>query len=464
MRHGKLPPLKRKSLVIQASRLQALLEKTRVMHLEHPWLRIRGTVTSVFEDHLKVSGISNFTHLGDRVSITTGDHVCDGEVIQINTDIVLVSLYSANPLICLGASVNIVSRPSISPDTSWQGRILNALCEPIDGRGPISIGPKPYAIDRSAVNALDRIRLGPRIHTGVRVIDMFTPVCLGQRLGIFSGSGVGKTTLVGFLAQTKEFDIIVVVLVGERGREVLEFVQETLAGDITRCVLVVATSDETALMRKRAPLTATTIAEYFRDQGMNVGLIVDSVSRFAHADRDLKLSAGEPPVARGYPPTVLSDISRLLERAGPGRQNQGTITAFYTVLVEGDDQNEPISDQMRGTLDGHVTLSRSIAERGRFPAVDIARSLSRAAGNLYTDLEKKMVRQARSLITEYEDSSDLRAVGAYTPGTNDPLDQALNVVPRLYKFLEQSEIDSTNHSISEYLAPLIKNNEHGVSQ
>ncbi len=274
--------------------------------------------------------------------------------------------------------------------------------------------------------------------TGVRVIDIFAPLCAGQRIGIFAGSGVGKSTMLGMLAACRGFDTVVVALVGERGREVREFIEDCLGENRARAITVVATGDESPMMRRLAARTATTVAESFRDAGESVLLIIDSVTRYAHAARDVALAAGEPAVARGYPPSVFSELPKLLERAGPGITGGGSITGVFSVLVDGDDHNDPVADTIRGTLDGHIVLDRKIAAQGRYPAVDVLGSLSRLAQHAWTPEQKVLVGKLREMIARFEDSRDLRAMGAYQPGTDAELDQAIVLVPRIYESLVQS--------------------------
>jgi flagellum-specific ATP synthase len=261
---------------------------------------------------------------------------------------------------------------------------------------------------------------------------------LGQRLGIFAGSGVGKSTLLSMVARSQAFDSVVVALVGERGREVREFVEHTLGDAAQSAITIVATGDESAMMRRLAPQLATSIAEYLRDLGQNVLLVMDSVTRYAHACREVALSAGEPPVARGYPPSVFSDLPQLLERAGPGGGRQGSITGIYAVLVDGDDHNDPVADTVRGTLDGHIVLDRAIGEQGRYPAVNLLTSLSRLAQRVWTADQAKAVRELKRLVARFEDTRDLRAMGGYAPGADPELDRAIDTVPKLYKVLSQS--------------------------
>src|SRR6185437_7971537 len=258
-----------------------------------------------------------------------------------------------------------------------------------------------------------------------------------QRIGVFAGSGVGKTTLLAMLAQSSGFDTVVTALVGERGREVREFLEETLVHHKSRAVTVVSTSDESPMMRRLAAKTAMTIAEYFRDRGEAVLLIVDSVTRFAHAAREVALAAGEPAVTRGYAPTVFTDLPRLLERAGPGEEGSGTITGIFSVLVDGDDHNDPIADTMRSTLDGHIVLSRHIADQARYPAVDVLGSVSRLAHCVWDPEERELVSKLRTMIAKYEDTRDLRLMGGYQSGRDQGLDQAVDMVPKIYGAMRQ---------------------------
>jgi flagellum-specific ATP synthase len=338
----------------------------------------------------------------------------------------------------LGAPAYPCGLPAVYPHLSWKGRVIDALARPIDGGEPIRRGDVKIGLASTPPRAMARQIVTKGIVTGVRVIDAFTPLCLGQRIGVFAGSGVGKSTMLSMLAQSQAFDVLVIALVGERGREVREFIDHTLGRAAGKAVTVVSTGDESPMMRRMAPLLATSLAEFFRDAGQNVLLIMDSVTRYAHACREVALSAGEPPVARGYPPSVFSHLPQLLERAGPGGEGQGTITGIYSVLVDGDDHNDPVADAVRGTLDGHIVLNRGIAEQGRYPAVDVLASLSRLAARVWSPEQVKAVSEMKRLIARFEETRDLRAMGGYVAGADGELDQALEVVPKLYQVLSQS--------------------------
>jgi flagellum-specific ATP synthase len=301
-----------------------------------------------------------------------------------------------------------------------------------------------------------RQRVGTSFHTGVKVIDIFTPLCFGQRLGVFAGSGVGKSTLLAMLAGAAAFDTVVVALVGERGREVREFLEDTIGASMAKTVAVVATSDESAMMRRRAPDTAMRVAEHFRDQGDRVLLILDSITRFAHALREVATGTGEPPVARGYPASVFTDLPKLLERAGPGLEGTGSITAVISVLVDGDDHNDPVADSVRGILDGHVVLDRTIAEQGRYPPVNPLSSISRLAGKAWSSEQRALVTQLKAMISRFEDTRDIRLLGAYQGGADAELDMAVRQVPLIYQALTQSPSDRASADAFADLARHLK--------
>ncbi len=319
------------------------------------------------------------------------------------------------------------------------GRVVDGLGRPLDGRGAIE-GGELVPVDRDPEAALARRPVSRPLATGVRVLDGLLTLGEGQRVGLFAGSGVGKSTLLGAIARGTEADVVVVALVGERGREVGEFLEHALgAAGLARSVVVVATSDVAALERLRAAQVATAYAEHFRDQGKSVMLLVDSVTRFARAQREVGLAAGEPPARRGYPPSVFAMLPRLLERSGQG--SRGSITAIYTVLVEGGDMDEPIADEVRGILDGHVVLDRTIAARGRYPAVDPTVSLSRVMDAVVGPEHREAARKLRALVAHYEAKRDLVMLGAYAKGSDAKLDEALARMPKIEQFLAQSPHD-----------------------
>ncbi len=320
------------------------------------------------------------------------------------------------------------------------GRVLDGLGRPIDGR-PAPTGLKWVPVDRPPPPALGRRPVDTAVATGVRVIDGLTTLGVGQRVGLFAGSGVGKSMLLGAIARGTSADVVVVALVGERGREVSEFLERALGvAGRERSVVVVATSDAPPVERLRAAQVATAIAEYFRDQSKNVMLLVDSVTRVARAQREIGLAAGEPPARRGYPPSVFALLPRLLERSGQGES--GAITAIYTVLVEGGDMDEPIADEVRGILDGHIVLERQIAGRGHYPAVDPVSSLSRVMDHVVSPAQVQAARRVRSALALYEQKRDLIALGAYEKGSDERLDRAIQAMPELERFLCQDALHS----------------------
>jgi flagellum-specific ATP synthase len=349
-----------------------------------------------------------------------------------------------------GAEIKI--RPegaTVRPTLAWRGRIVNAFGEPIDGKGPLPQGPTPYSLRAPPPPAHSRGRVGERLDLGVRAMDVFTTCCRGQRLGVFAGSGVGKSVLLSMLAREATCDAVVVGLIGERGREVREFVEETLGeAGLRRAIVVVATSDEPALTRRQAAYMTLALAEYLRDQDQEVLCMMDSVTRFAMAQREIGLAAGEPPTTKGYTPTVFTELPKLLERAGPGPKRPdgtmaGPITGIFTVLVDGDDHNEPIADAVRGILDGHIVMERAIAERGRFPAINVLKSISRTMPACQSPREQEIVKGARQVLAAYANMEELIKIGAYRAGSDPVIDKAIRLNPDLEAFLSQKKDETT---------------------
>ncbi len=420
------------------------------------FIQVEGVVSDVAMSTYGVGGLSRFLRLGDCVQIDVGGDSQIAEVIRIGPRFTTVKPFDSRSDAALGMRVRKAERLSIAPDAGWRGRSIDALCRPVDGGPPLSRGEIEMSIDAEPPAALRRGRVNRPLKTGVRIVDLFTPLCEGQRIGVFAGSGVGKSSLLAMLANADGFDTVVVALVGERGREVREFIDETLAASRHKAVTVVSTGDESPMMRRLCPKTAMAIAEYFRDRGESVLLIVDSITRFAHASREVYLSAGEAPVARGYSPSVFSDLPRLLERAGPGLEGSGAITAIFAVLVDGDDHNEPVADAIRGSLDGHIVLDRAIADQGRFPAVNIGASLSRLASIVWTPEQGRLVAKLRSLIARYEETRDLRLIGGYTPGSDAYLDQAVKIVPKIHEAMQQSARAGSRADVFQELAEALR--------
>ncbi|MCK1393079.1 flagellar protein export ATPase FliI [Bradyrhizobium sp. 1] len=402
-----------------------------------PLASVSGAISEIAPTHFRVSGLSRFVRLGELIGVNTGGKPQIGEVVRIDSEGIIAKPFDRVFSGGLGSAAYRMPPLSFAPDPSWKGRVINALGAPLDGQGPLTPGPRAVSAEGEAPAAMKRARVHKPLRTGVRVIDLFAPICAGQRVGIFAGSGVGKSTLLAMLARSQGFDTVVLALVGERGREVREFIEDVLGPDRHRAVTIVSTGDESPMMRRLAPKTAMAVAEYFRDRGESVLLMVDSITRFAHAAREVALAAGEPAVARGYAPTVFTDLPRLLERAGPGEEGSGTITGIFSVLVDGDDHNEPIADTIRSTLDGHIVLSRHIADQARYPAVDVLASVSRLAHNVWDPEERELVSKLRTMMSKYEDTRDLRLMGGYQQGRDSGLDQAVDMVPRIYSAMRQ---------------------------
>jgi flagellum-specific ATP synthase len=417
--------------------LQSLEELVLVEGGARRKVRISGVIREVTPSYYRVVGLSQFVKLGDRVGFSAQGKTEIGEVVRIDDGGVTVKPFNGRIEAGLGTPAFLAGDIGLSPDHSWRGRVINALGEPLDGMGPLIPGSTTIRNDAEPPSAMTRSRVKQPLRTGVKAIDLFTPICMGQRIGIFAGSGVGKSTLLTMLAKCEGFDTIVVALVGERGREVREFLEGPIQANLHKSIMVVSTGDESPMMRRQAPRTAVALAEYFRDCGESVLLIVDSVTRYAHAARDVALAAGEPAVARGYTPSVFSELPRLLERAGPGEEGKGAITGIFSVLIDGDDHNDPVADNIRGTLDGHIVLDRSIADQGRYPAINVLGSISRLADHVWSPDQKELVRRLRSLIARFEDTRDLRLMGGYHPGNDQELDQAVVIVPKIYEALRQ---------------------------
>lgn len=400
-----------------------------------------GHVRTIAAGHYTVAGISKQVRLGDFVAHRSARGIHLGEVVRVEPDLAFVCPIEPGEPVGVDDVVIRKGAFRVAPHASWCGRTINALGEPIDGLGPLTPGLERRSISTNAPPSMTRQRVEKSFRTGVRAVDIFSPLCLGQRLGIFAGSGVGKSTLLSMLARADAFDKVVIALVGERGREVREFIEDTLGSNMAKSIAVVATSDESPMLRKMAPLVAVTIAEHFRDQGENVLFIADSVTRFAHAIREVAVASGEPPVARGYPASVFTELPKLLERTGPGPAGTGTITAIISILVDGDNHNDPIADSTRGILDGHIVLERSLADEGRYPPVNPLSSISRLARKAWTPDQEKLVSRLKSLIHRFEETRDLRLIGGYRPGSDPDLDMAVRQVPVVYDVLKQTPHD-----------------------
>ena len=400
-----------------------------------------GTVTAVQGLFIEVSGVRSPLTIGDRCNVhTTHNSIVPCELVSFRGDKLLLMPYGSLQGIGPGCRVDVENAaPVIYPHASWLGRIVNAFGEPIDGKGPLIKGSKPYYIKSSPPPAAFRDRVKGKVDLGVRAVNTFLTICKGQRMGIFAGSGVGKSTLMSMMAKHTNSDISIIGLIGERGREAKEFVEDVLGKEgLEKSVLVLATSDESPLMRRQAAYVTMAIAEFFRDENKDVLCMMDSITRFAMAQREISLSVGEPPASKGYTPSVFAELPRLLERAGPGA-GTGTITGLFTVLVDGDDHNEPVADAVRSILDGHIVLDRSIAERNRYPAINILRSISRTMPDCDTPEEYALVAKARKYIASYEDMAELIRLGAYKAGSNKEVDESIFYYPKIEAFLSQKK-------------------------
>lgn len=405
----------------------------RAVHATDP-VRSMGRIVQVVG--LVVEATGPVTRLGECCVIESGDAPpIPAEVVGFRDGRVLTMPLRATAGLGPGAAVVATGRPMMVPTGHrLLGRVLDGLGNPLDGRGPLQPnGFRP--LGGAPPNPMRRTRIASPLATGVRVIDGLLTLGEGQRVGIFAGSGVGKSTLLGMIAQHSAADVNVIALVGERGREVLDFIENDLGAGLARSVVVVATADQPPLIRAKAPFVATTIAEAFRDQGMTVMLMMDSITRFCMAQREIGLAIGEPPTTRGYTPSVFALLPQLFERAGTAER--GSITALYTVLVEGDDMMDPVADHSRSILDGHIVLSRALANRGHYPPVEPLESVSRLMSAVVTDSHRRLAEAVRGHLATYQEAEDLINLGAYHRGSNPRIDAAIDLIDRIRDFLRQ---------------------------
>ena len=420
------------------ARIDPLTESGRVAAVNGLLIEARGGMTRLA--------------VGARAEIHRhGDRPLSAEVVGFRETRALLMPFGPVEGVAPGAEIRIEPQGSaVRPTRAWLGRIVDAFGEPIDGKGRLPQGPTPYPLRSPPPAAHARGRVGERLDLGVRSMNVFTTCCRGQRLGVFAGSGVGKSVLLSMLAKQADCDAVVVGLIGERGREVREFIEETLGEEgLKRAIVVVATSDEPALKRRQAAYMTLAIAEFLRDQDLEVLCLMDSVTRFAMAQREIGLAAGEPPTTKGYTPTVFTELPKLLERAGPGPvrpdgTTAGPITGLFTVLVDGDDHNEPIADAVRGILDGHIVMERAIAERGRFPAINVLKSISRTMPGCHLPHERQIVTGARQALSAYANMEELIRIGAYRAGADPQVDRAILLNPALEAFLGQDKDEVTS--------------------
>ncbi len=408
-----------------------------------------GRVSEVRGGMIRVTGLSAHAHIGDRMTVRRSlGKTLGGEVLQVEGNALNMLPDTTPDGVAIGDRAVLRENEGFAPGNHWIGRVIDPFGLPLDG-DPLLPGTHDVDIMQPPPPAVRRRPLGERLNTGLAVMNTVLPVVEGQRLGLFAGSGVGKSRLLGQLAQKMQADVVVIALIGERGREVNDFVQQVLGPEgMQRAVVIAATSDQSALTRRRCAWSAMSVAEFFRDQGLNVLFLADSITRFAEAHREIAVAAGEAPALRGYPPSVTPLITGLCERSGPGATGQGFITAVFSVLVAGSDMDEPIADILRGVLDGHVVLSREIAERGRFPAIDVGKSVSRSLPNAATDQQNGTISEVRRLLGAYEGSEVMIKAGLYSEGSDAILDQAYKLWPDLDQFFARVETGQVEDSFN----------------
>lgn len=431
--------------IINMNKYYKLLEKSYVKYL--------GRVSKVIG--LTIESIGPQVSLGDLCKINSKDdnnHVFAEVVGFLENRILLMPLGSLEG-IGLGSTVEAIGKSlKVAVGSELLGKVVNGLGQPINDQ-EITYLNQEYPVESDPPDPLSRNRIKEPLYLGIKAIDGLLSIGKGQRVGIFAGSGVGKSTLLGMIARNTNADVNVIALIGERGREVREFIEKDLGEEgLKRSVVVVATSDQPALLRQKAAKTATAIAEYFRDQGRDVLLMMDSLTRFSMAQREIGLAIGEPPVTRGYTPSVFAEMPKLLERAG--NSSIGSITGLYTVLVDGDDINEPVTDTARGILDGHIMLSRKLANRNHYPSIDILHSISRVMGDIITNEHKSMANIFKSTLAIYQDAEDIINIGAYKKGSNKEIDYAISKIKGINEFLKQKteeniQFDDTINQIKE---------------
>jgi flagellum-specific ATP synthase len=410
-------------------------------------VRVVGRVSAVAGNTIKISGISGEARLGDRIRVYRREGgSLSGEILQMD-EATVVMLPDESPTgISIGDRASLMEANTIAPYDSWIGRIIDPFGEPLDDH-PLMRGPKSRPLLADPPRATQRRGFGARLETGMAAFNTMLPIVRGQRIGLFAGSGVGKSSLLGHLGRKMQADVVVFALIGERGRELRDFVENVLGPEgMRRSVIIAATSDRSPLVRRRCAWTAMSVAEHFRDQGKHVLFLADSITRFAEAHREVATAAGEMPALRGFPASTAHTIMSLCERAGPGEDGMGDITAILSVLVAGSDMDEPVADILRGVLDGHVVLDRQIAERGRYPAIDLLRSVSRSLPAAASDAENALILRARSMLGTYARSETMIKAGLYAEGSDPDLDQAMRVWPELDAFLAESETISTQNS------------------
>ncbi len=412
-----------------------------------------GRVIGVDSGSLLVEGLSRQARVGDQISISVANAPArGGEIVSLAAGSVRAMAYETVEGIAIGDPVTLKFNDGVTPGPAWIGRIVDAFGQPLDGK-PLFQGVKPTPLRRAPPPAAQRKHMGARVNTSLSLFNTMLPLARGQRIGIFAGSGVGKTTLLANLAKGIDADVVVIGLIGERGRELRDFVEDALgAQGMARAVVIAATSDQSPLIKRRSAWMAMATAEAFRDQGKHVLLLLDSVTRFAEAHREIALTAGEAPSLRAYPPSTANLIAQLAERAGPGVNGAGDITAIFSVLVAGSDMEEPVADITRGVLDGHIVLERSIAERGRFPAADVRRSVSRCLPGVASSAENALIARARRILAAYEKAAPMIQTGLYVRGSDPQVDEAITFWPKLDNFFTHDGQGSTGESFAALAA------------
>lgn len=411
-----------------------------------------GRIAAIGAGTVTVSGLGRHAAIGDRLNF--GGGAASGEVVRLGPEGASALVEDSFDGLAIGMEASRTGRAGIAPHDGWLGRVVDCLGQPLDGR-PLAQGTAARPYRAAPPPAASRRRLGARLDSGLAIFDTMLPIVRGQRIGLFAGSGVGKSTLMGNLARGLDCDVAVIALVGERGREVREFVEDVLGPEgMARSVVVAATSDQSPLMRRRCAWAAMAVAEHFRDQGRHVLFIADSITRFAEAHREIATASGEPPSYRGFPASTAHLIMSLAERAGPGPEGAGDITGVFSVLVAGSDMDEPVADILRGVLDGHVVLDRAIAERGRFPAVDVLRSVSRSLPAAASARENELITRARTLLGAYSESELMIRAGLYAAGTDPLLDEAVRLYPAIDQFVGKSAPGGSRESFSLLAAAL----------
>lgn len=412
-------------------------------------VRSIGRVSCVEAGLVHVSGLAGKARIGDLVIIYRQGEPLSGEVLQLDDQRLIILPDQEPEGVALNDRAALLEARGIAPSDGWVGRVIDPFGNPLDGR-PLLRGPQARSLRAAPPEPAQRKPMGDRLNTGMMVLNTILPIVHGQRVGLFAGSGVGKSSLLGHLAKNMSAEIVVIALIGERGRELRHFLEEVLGEEgLQRAVVVCATSDQSPLIRRRCAWAAMSVAEHFREQGQSVLLLSDSITRFAEAHREVAIASGEAPVLRGYPPSTAHLIMSLCERAGPGKTGEGDITGIFSVLVAGSDMEEPIADILRGVLDGHVILDREIAERGRYPAIDVIRSVSRSLPDAASEQENQLIHKTRKFLSVYQQNAMMIRAGLYSAGSDTEVDAAIKLWPELDAYLAKEEKQDIKNSFNQ---------------